>query len=277
MALCRNKPRDPRHPPTELNAYAPLETLSRKSLWQRARLPGSAGVLAGRAGEKEPAGRRRSQEKSWNALRLLPPRPDLPHLLLGARTGRFEKGGERPGRADERLDEVETFREARLPAVEPAGDLGTLLAVHAEQGVAVRRLAVLEMEAGLAVEGGKKDGEEQRQLLVPHDRDRPVAGREVLPLPQDGHGAGLARDRLDLPRTGELRLRGGARLVLLAQAGQVGGGEGVVEGGNGRTGTMVRAAHEVNSPAWSRGRAELVALSGLACFYERRVLSIWEE
>jgi hypothetical protein len=37
--------------------------------------------------------------------------------------------------------------------------------------------------------------------------------------------------RLGLPGPGELRFGGGERLVLLAQAGQVGGGKGVVEGG----------------------------------------------
>jgi hypothetical protein len=44
---------------------------------------------------------------------------------------------------------------------------------------------------GLAVEGGEEDREEEGQFLVPHDRDRPVAGVQVLPLPQDGYGAGL--------------------------------------------------------------------------------------
>src|SRR5437870_4775813 len=101
---------------------------------------------------------------------------------------------------------------------------------------------------------------------MPEDRDRLVPGRQVLPLPEDGDRPGFPRDRLDLPRPGELRLGGSQNLVLLAQVGQVGGGEGVVEGGNGDTGTMVRATHELTPPAWSRGRAEFAALSGLVCF-----------
>jgi len=60
--------------------------------------------------------------------------------------------------------------------------------------------------------------------------DGPVSGFEILPLPEHGDRSRLAADRHHLPRPGHLGLGGGQGLLPLAQAGQVGGGEGVVEG-----------------------------------------------
>src|SRR6476660_8469389 len=86
--------------------------------------------------------------------------------------------------------------------------------------------------------------------MPPHG-DGPVSGVEIFPLPAHGDRPRLVADRLHLPRPGHLGLGGGQDLLPLAQAGEVGGGEGVVEGGGGRTGTMVLAAHEAYSSAWS--------------------------
>src|SRR5882724_12210704 len=96
----------------------------------------------------------------------------------------------------------------------------------------------------LPVEGREEDGQEPGRLGMPPGRDGPVPGVEGFPLPEHGDRPRLARHRLELPGAGQLSLGSGDHLVLLAQTGQVGGGESVGEGGNGRTGTMVRAAHE---------------------------------
>src|SRR5882724_10762309 len=179
------------------------------------------------------------------------PSADAADLLLGTRTGRFEQGGEGERRADDRLQQMEPLGPPRLIAVEPAGDLGTLLAIHRDQGVAVRSRRFLYMEQRLAVEHREEHGEEPRRLQVPEDGDGRIADRQILPKPKDGDRPRSAGDGLDLPGTGELRLGGGQDVVLLAQAGQVGGGEGVVEGWGGDTGNIVGAAHEVASSAWS--------------------------
>jgi hypothetical protein len=63
-----------------------------------------------------------------------------------------------------------------------------------------------------------------------------IADRQILPQPEDGDRPGFAGNGLDLPGAGELPLGGGQDFVLLAQAGQVGRGEGVVDG---RGGTLV--------------------------------------
>src|SRR4051812_25004053 len=86
--------------------------------------------------------------------------------------------------------------------------------------------------------------------MPPHG-DRLVVGGELLPNPEHGDRPGLAGNRLLFPRPGHLGLGSGQDLLVLAQVGQVDGGESVVEGGNGRTGTIRTAAHELSPRAWS--------------------------
>jgi hypothetical protein len=68
---------------------------------------------------------------------------------------------------------------------------------------------------------------------MPKDGDGRIAGVHLLPQPKHGDRPRFAGNRLDLPGTGEFRFGGGQRVVLLAQVGQVGGGEGVIEGDGG--------------------------------------------
>jgi len=67
----------------------------------------------------------------------------------------------------------------------------------------------------LPVEGREEDGQEPGRLGMPPGRDGPVPGVEVFPLPEHGDRPGLADDRRELPRAGQVgRL---ARFVLSLQ------------------------------------------------------------
>jgi hypothetical protein len=70
-----------------------------------------------------------------------------------------------------------------------------LLAIHGEDGVALRGLPFLYIEERLAVECRKEDGEEPGSLLVPPDGDGAISGVEIFPLAKHGDGARLARTR----------------------------------------------------------------------------------
>src|SRR5262249_22255557 len=83
---------------------------------------------------------------------------------------------------------------------------------------------------------------------------------------EDGDRARPARNGLDLPGPGELRLGGGQAVVAFAESGQVGGGESVVEGRDRRTARLTRAAHEGVLLCVVRGRSELATRAGPACF-----------
>jgi hypothetical protein len=65
---------------------------------------------------------------------------------------------------------------------------------------------------------------------MPQHPDRRIADGEILPDPEDGDRTRPARNRLDLPRSGELRLGGGQAVVAFAETGQVGGGEALSRG-----------------------------------------------
>src|SRR6476620_4209112 len=95
---------------------------------------------------------------------------------------------------------------------------------------------------------------------MPQHPDRRMPDGQVLPDPEDGDRAQPARNGLDLPGPGELRLGGGQAVVAFAETGQVGGGEGVSEGRGGDTGTITGALHE-SSPLAELG-AGLSANSG---------------
>src|SRR6476620_3275797 len=95
---------------------------------------------------------------------------------------------------------------------------------------------------------------------MPQHPDRRMPDGQILPDPEDGDRARPARNRLDLPGTRELRLGGGQAVVALAETGQVGRGEGVVEGRGGDAGTITGALHE-SSPRAESG-AGLSSLLG---------------
>ena len=116
------------------------------------------------------------------------PGADAPDLLFGPGSGRFEQSRESERGTEDRLQDMEPLGPPRLPAIEPAGDLRTLVAIDRDQRIALGHRLFLDVEQRLAVDHGKKDG------------DRPR----------------FARSRLDLPGTGKLRLGGGQRVVLLA-------------------------------------------------------------
>src|SRR5882724_1659222 len=139
---------------------------------------------------------------------------------------------------------MEPLGPARLVPIEPAGDLGSLLAIHRDQRVALRSRPFLYMEERLAVDHRQEHGEEPRRFEMPEDGDRRIADDEVLPQPKDGHRTRPSRNGLDLPGAGELGLGGGQDIVAIADEGQVGGGEGVVEGRSGRAATITGASHE---------------------------------
>src|SRR5437763_11474938 len=80
---------------------------------------------------------------------------------------------------------------------------------------------------------------------MPQHPVRRIADGEILQDPEDGDRTRPARNRLDLPRSGELRLGGGQAVVAFAETGQVGGGESVVEGRDPRPATMSGALHEL--------------------------------
>jgi hypothetical protein len=103
------------------------------------------------------------------------PGADAPDLLFGPRPGRFEQGGESERRADDRLQQVEPLGPPRLTAVEPTGDLRSLLAIDRDQGIALRSRPFLDMEERLAVDHREENGEETRRLQVPENGDRRIA------------------------------------------------------------------------------------------------------
>jgi hypothetical protein len=173
------------------------------------------------------------EENDPLALHSLPPSANPPDLLFGPGTGRFEQRRESERRTDDRLQNMKPLGPPRLTTIEPAGDLGTLLAIDRDQGVSLGSCSILYIEERLAVDHRKEHGEEPRRLPMPKNGDGRIASLHRLPLPKHGDRPRLAGNRLDLPGTGELRLGGGQRVVLLAQVGQVGGGEGVVEGREG--------------------------------------------
>jgi hypothetical protein len=117
---------------------------------------------------------------------------------------------------------VEPLGPARLVTVEPAGDLGSLLAIHGDQREALGHSLFLDMEEGLAVDRRQEHGEEPCRFEVPQDGDRRIAGGHVFPDPQDGDRARPPRNGLDLPGSGELRLGSGQAVVAFAEEGQVG-------------------------------------------------------
>ena len=171
-------------------------------------------------------------------LRRRSARADAADLLLGARAGGFEESGERPGRTDDRLQQMERLRPPRLVAVEPPAHLRALLAIHGDEREALGRPLFLDMEERLAVDGRQEHGEELCRFEMPKDADRRIANGKILPDPEDGDRPRPSRNRLDLPGAGELRLGGGQAVVAFAETGQVGGGEGVVEGRDLRPATM---------------------------------------
>src|SRR5882724_7678903 len=140
---------------------------------------------------------------------------------------------------------MEPLGPARLVPIEPAGDLGSLLAIHRDQRVALRSRPFLYLEERLAVDHRQEHGEEPRRFEMPEDGDRRIADGEVLPQPEEGDRARPPRNGLDLPGAGELGLSSGQDVVALAEEGQVGGGEGVVEGRDGRAATITGASREV--------------------------------
>src|ERR1700712_5708861 len=80
---------------------------------------------------------------------------------------------------------------------------------------------------------------------MPQHPDRRSADGEIRPDPEDGDRTRPAQNRLDLPRSGELRLGGGQAVVAFAETGQVGGGESVVEGRDLRPAPMSGALPEL--------------------------------
>src|SRR6476646_9884807 len=98
-------------------------------------------------------GRPRRSALSWRPLLLrLPPGADAPDLLFGSRSRGFEQSREGPRRPHDRLQQMEPLGPPRLVAVEPPGDLGTLLAIHGDQRVAFGGGLFLDMEERFAVD-----------------------------------------------------------------------------------------------------------------------------
>src|SRR5436305_4096954 len=99
---------------------------------------------------------------------------------------------------------MEPFGPPRLTTVEPAGDLGSLLAIDRDEGIPLRSCPFLNIEEWLTVDHRQEDGEEPRRLPMPEDGHGRIAGVHLLPLPKDGDRPRLTRNRLDLPGTGKL-------------------------------------------------------------------------